>query len=249
MDGSIPEAVPGLWGGLHEASVTGVSDAVVRCDLATSSLDCRVAVLGYRPALGDRVLVASGPKDHFVVGVLGAARTCLRAPDGTVAELDADGGLTVRLGDDSVVFQRRADGTTSLSVRVDEVAVAGTTRVALSSHEASVALTAAGVAVHGPRTTVAGATAQVTVDDARVEAKVVTTVADRIRAVAGSVETRAASIVSRARTVMTEVEELAQTRGGILRFIAREGFHVRGRRAVVKADEDVKLKGQKIYLA
>jgi hypothetical protein len=249
MDGSIPEAVPGLWGGLHEASVTGVSDTVVRCDLADSSLDCRVATLGYRPSIGDRVLVARGPTGHFVVGVLGAARSCLRAPDGTVAELDAEGGLTVRLGDDSVVFQRRADGTTSLSVRVDEVSLAGAKRVELSSHDATITLNAGGVAVSAPRTTVAGAAAQVTVDDARVEAKVLTTVADRMRAVAGSVETRAASIVSRARTVMTEVEELAQTRGGILRFIAREGFHVRGRRAVVKADEDVKLKGQKIYLA
>lgn len=249
MDGSIPEAVPGWWGGLHEASVSGVNAPLVRCDLAGSTHDCQVAVLGYRPAVGDRVLVARGPTGHFVVGVLGAARTCLRAPDGTVAELDAEGGLSVRLGDDSVVFQRRADGTTSLSVRVDEVSLMGTTRVALSSREAAVALTAAGVTVSAPRTTVAGTTAQVTVDDARVEAKVVTTVADRIRAVAGSVETRAASIVSRARTMMTEVEELAQTRGGIVRFIAREGFHVRGRRAVVKADEDVKLKGQKIYLA
>jgi hypothetical protein len=49
--------------------------------------------------------------------------------------------------------------------------------------------------------------------------------------------------------VYRDVEGLSQTRAGRLRLVAEEALHLMGRRALVKAREDVKVKGEKIYLA
>ncbi len=61
-------------------------------------------------------------------------------------------------------------------------------------------------------------------------------------------ETRATRVVTRAKNLYQQVEELAQTQAGRLRLVADGAFHLHARRALVKADEDVKLRGEKIHL-
>ena len=65
---------------------------------------------------------------------------------------------------------------------------------------------------------------------------------------AGVVETRAGRIIESAKNVYREVSELAQMRAGRVRWIAKETFHLLGRTAIIKAEEDVKVKGAKIHL-
>lgn len=69
-----------------------------------------------------------------------------------------------------------------------------------------------------------------------------------VRFVAGVLETRAGRILESARNVYREVEELAQSRAGRMRLIAKETFHLLGRTTLLKAEEDVKVKGNKIHL-
>ena len=78
---------------------------------------------------------------------------------------------------------------------------------------------------------------------ARVETK-----ARRLVQTAGEIETRARQVFERARESFREVEDLAQTRAGRVRVVATEALRMLGRQAVVKAREDLKLRGERIYL-
>ena len=45
-----------------------------------------------------------------------------------------------------------------------------------------------------------------------------------------------------------DATELSQTRAGRMRMVAETTFHILGKRTLIKAEEDVKLKGEKIHL-
>ncbi|MCC7537200.1 MAG: DUF3540 domain-containing protein [Deltaproteobacteria bacterium] len=86
-------------------------------------------------------------------------------------------------------------------------------------------------------------------DRMEVVARTLSTVAERSTAVIGILDTRATRILEKARVAYREVEDLAQTRAGRIRQIAESTWQVLGKRALVKAEEDVKIQGEKIHLA
>jgi hypothetical protein len=55
-------------------------------------------------------------------------------------------------------------------------------------------------------------------------------------------------VVERVKNAYREVEELAQTRAGRVRVVARAAMHLISGRTVIKAEQDVKVKGEKIHL-
>lgn len=87
------------------------------------------------------------------------------------------------------------------------------------------------------------------VGEARVEGRTLSTTFDRMKTLVGVLETRAGRILERAKNTYREVEELSQTRAGRLRLVADKTASMLGQRAVIKAREDVKIKGDKVYLA
>jgi hypothetical protein len=87
------------------------------------------------------------------------------------------------------------------------------------------------------------------VGDATIEGRSLSTTFVRVRAVVGVIETRAERVLERAKNVYREVEELSQTRAGRLRLVAEKTLHILGQRTLIKAKEDVKVKGDKVYLA
>jgi len=90
---------------------------------------------------------------------------------------------------------------------------------------------------------------QAAVGDARIEGRTLQSTFERVKTAAGVMETTAGRILERAKNVYREVEELSQTRAGRLRLVAEKTVSLLGQRAVVKAKEDVKIKGDKVYLA
>lgn len=73
-------------------------------------------------------------------------------------------------------------------------------------------------------------------------------VVHRLREKADVVERSAGRIVERAREVYREVEDLSQTKAGRLKLVADTALTLLGSSTEVKAREDVKVKGEKIYL-
>ena len=84
--------------------------------------------------------------------------------------------------------------------------------------------------------------------DAKVRADVVDVAADTVKTVARVVRTEADLAVEKLRESYRDVQELAQTRAGRVRMVAKETFRILGERTLLKARRDMKLKGSTIYL-
>lgn len=95
--------------------------------------------------------------------------------------------------------------------------------------------------------TKAGA-AEVTVGEARISGKTLTSTFHRVRQTVDVLETTAGRVVERARETYREVEGLAQIRADRIRLVAERTFHVMGTHTLLKARKDLKLKGDKIHL-
>ena len=72
--------------------------------------------------------------------------------------------------------------------------------------------------------------------------------ARRLEQRVGELETNAGRVMERAKESYREVETLAQTRAGRLRFVAKESFHTLAERVAVKAVQVLSLRGERIHL-
>lgn len=258
-------------------AVDGARVEVTAPSLGT--LTARLALPMYRAEIGDAVLLASGPDgSRYVVGVLRALREVepLVAADGTTATLEhGEGGeetLRVRDARGRLVFEHREDQSVVHAPSGDlELHAPGRIRLASGerveihgaagarvSSEGPVELrsSAASLELDGDRThletgrlVTAATLVEAKLEEARVVAGTLRTVVDRIRERAEIVERTASRIVTRAKEVYRETEGLEQTRAGQVRLVAEEALALVGQTTLVKAKEDVKIKGEKIYLA
>ncbi|MBL8604511.1 MAG: DUF3540 domain-containing protein [Myxococcales bacterium] len=178
-----------------------------------------------------------------------------------VFEFDANSGrsvLYVAAGDLEI---RVPEGAVKMSAR-DGVSIDSEGSVDIAAQHAvklvsrglegapgsSVVLDPRGTAVATPRLDARAHTAEVSVGEARVLARSLHTAVETARQVAGVVEVQASRIVERAKNVYREVEELSQTRAGRIRVVALTTYHLLGKRTLLKAEEDMKIRGEKIHL-
>lgn len=92
-------------------------------------------------------------------------------------------------------------------------------------------------------------TARAEVDEASLSARSLSTTCQTMRQAVDVLEVKAGRILEQAENVYREVKDLAQTRAGRVRLFAETSFHLFGRRTLLKAKEDLKLKADKIHLA
>ena len=136
---------------------------------------------------------------------------------------------------------RVEEGDLALEAPGGRVTIVARDGVVVRAGASAVAVTDAGIDAKAPR-------AEVGVGEARVVARSVSTVAQSVRTVAEVVELEATRVVERLKNAYRDVEELAQTRAGRVRVVARAAMHLMSGRTVIKAEQDVKVKGAKIHL-
>ncbi|HJL20069.1 MAG TPA: DUF3540 domain-containing protein [Sandaracinaceae bacterium LLY-WYZ-13_1] len=169
----------------------------------------------------------------------------LHAPDGELLVEYRPGDGTLRLRGSRVQVEARdelrlASGRT---VRVD--APAGVT---LSSGDSSVAVRPGTIGLLASRIEATAEQVTWSAKGWRLAADVVETEAERVVERVGELETRARRIVERVTESFREATGLAQTKAGRLRLVADQTLHAMGKRALFKAREDLKLRGERIYL-
>lgn len=172
----------------------------------------------------------------------GEGRTVLRAARGDL-ELHADeGDITLHAAGQ---VKLRAD-------TAFEVSAAERVRLDVDAHAASpqgrVELTPGRTSVTAGAIEAKASRVAVHTEDAKVVARTLSTAVETSRVVAAVIETTAERVVTRAKNVFEEVEELSQTQAGRMRTLVRGALHVFSKRAVLKADDDVKIKGERIHL-
>ncbi|MFO0607243.1 MAG: DUF3540 domain-containing protein [Polyangiales bacterium] len=216
----------GALPGCARATVLSAAGQTLTLCLAGGDVVEARAVLGLPldPAPGDAVLcvpadAGEGRTEHFVVAVVASERA---VPVPLRAERDdASGRAVVRLPRGGVRFE--SDGDLELAAR-------------------------AAVRVEGARVEARAREAEVTVARGVVKARRWELVASVAVQAVEALETRAARVVTRAKSVYQEVEDLAQTHAGRVRVVADEALHLHAKRALLKADEDVKVRGEKVHL-
>lgn len=239
----------------------------------------RVAVPGYAPAVGDRVLVTvDDAGDAWIVGVIEAApptplldAALAEGPPGLETIRDRDGRLLfeydpaanravlhVPQGDLELVVpagalrMRARDGVAIESAQ--DLALRAERAVEVSAAGATAAesrlrLQAGEVSIVGSVLTAAADRAELLAKRAGLHAHTVETQAKRARHVVDVLEVRAGRIVERAKDVYREVERLSQTRAGRLRMVAKTAAELVGENTLLKARDRMKVKGERIHLA
>lgn len=246
------------------ATVTGASERGVEArSPALGEVVARLALASaeYTPRAGDQVLLAmDGAGQAYVIGVLRALRPAA-PPSIAGLEVERDGERT------RLTLSR---GDLELRAAAGRVLVSGAEGVAVSS-EGDVAIEA------GRRATIASVDAEgaarsgLCLDGSSAElragvlatraahlhtvAEDVTLIAarmdvhlERLRQRAAQLEIEAGELVERAKTSYREVEDLAQTRAGRLRLVARSTMHALAERVKMKAESIFAIDGESIHL-
>lgn len=188
-------------------------------------------VLALRDADG-RLLVRHDPQ-RGVTEVCAPGNLQLRAAGDL--DLDAEGAVRVRAGTD---LDLSGAGTVSLSA----TDLDGAAQSHLTLREGLAQLIAERLGGKVDR-------ADLSVKELNLVARTVRTVASRVKREVETLETQAERIVERTRESYRETEGLAQTRAGRLRMVAETSFSALAKKTLLKAREDVKIKGERIYLA
>lgn len=246
------------------ATVTGASERGVELrspELGEVLARLALASGDYTPRAGDQVLlVVDGAGQAYVVGVLRALRPAapqamagieverdgermrLTIPHGDL-ELHAAHGRVRLHGSEGVELASDRDVTIEAgrSAAIGCVDRDGTLRSGARFEGSTAELRAGVLATRAAHLhTVAE---EVTLIAARMDAHV-----ERLRQRASELEIEAGELVEKARTAYREVEELAQTRAGRLRFVARTTLHALAQRAKMKAEAVFAIDGESIHL-
>jgi len=252
-------------GGVVPAVVTALDDDPARISVRLTSGGAlgvaRLALASpYRPAEGDRVLVAEGEGELYVIGVLHAANPpSLAVPgggavtlrDGAVEIADAEGRVVVRWSGGSAEIAAPA-GDLTLSAPAGKVVLRGGSEVEI----------AAGPEVETPQirvgpveTRLASARLEVKAEDSRLVTTQATVLAGRIATTASTLvqsverfELTATRLIEKTRDAFRDAEGLAQTRVGRARTIVKDAFSLHSRRTSLASTEDTSIDGDKILL-
>ncbi|HHH27339.1 MAG TPA: DUF3540 domain-containing protein [Polyangiaceae bacterium] len=217
---------------------------------------------------GDRLLVARGRSGAWALSVLSAIRpVALVASDGVEARLERD-RILIRDAEGRLLFEHRADegvsvihaphGDLRLSApagnieleALKDVKIRGRRQVSLGrDDDNSLLFDRTGAHLRTRLFEASAAVARLVFVDTSFGAASVTSAVQTVKQTVGLLQTTAARIVTNSTTSFTEVEQLAQTRVGRLRQIARGSAQFIAKTMLVKAKEDVSIKGDKIHLA
>ena len=271
QDGAVfPAVVLACWDGSQVLDVRLLGETEIRAEARLATF------VAYRPSVGDRVLVAHGGDEHYVVGVLHAAKQpALGLADGSRAELGTDGALELRDREGRVLI-RYADGAAEIHASEGDLTLAAPQgRVVLRSGVdieldagrdvlqrvgRKLALTAGttkqpqlelqpqGVQLNSPRLDLTIQQAQVAVGKATVVARAIETHATSLSQVVERYELTADRLVEKTRDAFRDVTDLLQTRVGRARLLVKDVYAMYSRRTVMVSKQDTSIDGKRILL-
>jgi len=86
------------------------------------------------------------------------------------------------------------------------------------------------------------------IEEARNNIKAVFSRIGSVRLIVGRLETSASSIIEKTENAYRTIEKINQVKSGRMRMLIHNTFHLISKSTVIKAEDDVKIKGEKIHL-
>jgi hypothetical protein len=257
-----PIATPA--GGVRAAVVAALDEDPGRVRVRAGAGGARAARLAlaspYQPAEGDRVLVAEGDGELYVIGVLHAANPprlgipgggAVSVRDGAVLVEDAEGRIVVRYAGGSAEIAAPA-GDLTLAAPAGRVLVraAKDVEIAAGPGDRAPQLRVGGVEtrLETERLDVHAEQSRITTAEASVVARRIATTATTIVQSVERLEITATRIVEKTRDVFRDASDLAQTRVGRARTIVQDAYALYARRTAITSTEDTSIDGKKILL-
>lgn len=251
------------------AAVVGPGDdpSHVRVRVAAGGPRSRSAVarlalaVPYRPAEGDRVLIAGEGDELYVIGVLhtSAPQAIALADGGSVSvrestmELrDREGRLLVRYEDGRAEIAAPA-GDLTLSAPEGRVVIASGKDVSIAAGRdegatPQIRVGSATTSIEVDRLDVKSADSRVSAGRATVTAETLATTATALIQRAERFELTATRLVEKTRDAFREATDLAQTRAGRARTLVKDVYSLFSRRTSMESTEDTSIDGSKILL-
>lgn len=234
------------------------------------------AIAGYRPSVGDRVLVAAGGDGLYVIAVLHAANPLsIAAPDGATAQVNG-GALEVR-DPEGRLLVRYAEGAAEISAPERDLRLSAPHgRVVLSagmdvSIEAArdlsqragrrldlgagasdatpqLRIEPAGTHVKATKLEVETRSSRLVTGQATILARSIATTAEQLATSVSRYELTATKLVEKTRDTFRDVADLLQIRARRSRTIVADTHTVHSRRTVLMSSEETTIDGKKILL-
>ena len=206
------------------------------------------------PRVGERVLVASTlDGECFVLGVFRTeaandreVRQFQVEQRGAATVLSVEGDLELRAASGSVRIEAR-DGL-DLRGGVETRISAGGALANSKANASTLLMRESGLRIEAPAVDATVETAKMKATEVSVATETMSLIAKKATHTIGLLDVRATRIIERAKNVFRDVEDQMQTRAGRIRVVAEQTYNLMSKRVLVKAHEDVKLKGEKIYL-
>ncbi len=154
----------------------------------------------------------------------------------------------------SVPGTLRLEASDAIRLEADRVDIVGRSKIALGlgkTYErlrSSLTLLPGAIGMAAQKLDMAAKRGEIDVEQVRCRAGRVESRLEHLRTLAGKIDITARTIVERTKTSYRQSEELCQTRSGRLRMLIDKTFHVKSRTTILKAEEDVKVKAEKIHL-
>ena len=86
------------------------------------------------------------------------------------------------------------------------------------------------------------------IDETRLTGKIIKTTFESARFVTGRLESLSGTVIEKVKNLYRTVDGLHQVRSKRMRTLVDETYHFKSRKAFLKAEEDIKIKGEKIHL-
>jgi len=162
----------------------------------------------------------------------GRARVNMEAGD---LEFVTQNGSITFASSREILFHGRSIGLTSTrGVCLGVMDTLGKLRSTLTLRQQGVKMDSSEIGIDAER-------GEFNVEEAKYTGKRLLSKVDRLETIAGSV-------IAKARNIYQTVEELSQVRAGRMRTMVARTFHFKSKKAFVKAEEDYKIKAEKIHL-
>lgn len=169
-------------------------------------------------------------------------RTVVRVPEGDLEIAAPEGCIELRSGQDIRVRGERSvsvSGGERVGVTAGSSVGGGCSGVELG--QSLMRLSSPVLRVHAER-------GEATVGEVSVQGETLSTRWNTAKVIANRLETWSGEVVTRAREVHQRVEQLWQVKAGRLRAVAVAACQLQGRKVLLRAEEDVKVRGDRIEL-
>lgn len=208
----------------------------------------------YQLKWGDTVLAAGDNDDFYIIGVLGSsANDRLTLTSGATAEIvespeeeklkvfSKQGGLIFEY--DAKTGKSRVDipeGDLELVTKDGNIDFISAKDIRFVSKNS--------IDIKSRKMGMTADRGEIHIEDTKYTGKTVSGRIDTVKLIVKRLETIAENMIEKAKNVYRTVEKLSQLKTGRLRTLVKETSQFKSKKAFFKADEDFKIKGDKIHL-